>query len=125
MVISKNPRPKSFGPVRWSRRNGSCARTCFTHIFNSVITPIFRNERSRKTTAANRRAALQNRNRHTTVRGFPAQRRDARGEPLGWEGRLRHCGRSTAADEVISEKGPEAMADGPSRTRQVLNLAIS
>ena len=36
-----------------------------------------------------------------------------------------HCGRSTAADEVISEKGPEAMADGPSRARQVSNLAIS
>jgi len=32
---------------------------------------------------------------------------------------------STAADEVISEKGPEAMADGPSRARQVSNLAIS
>ncbi len=36
-----------------------------------------------------------------------------------------NCGRSTAADEVISEKGPEAMADGPSRARQVSNLAIS
>ena len=52
MVISKNPGPRSFGPVRWSRRNGSCAGTCFTHIFNFVITPIFRNEWSQKTAAA-------------------------------------------------------------------------